>query len=287
MNVPSIRSGIRILGILLAGSLAVAPGLFAQQEQKPPSLKQDTQTKQAPSAAPQAEPPKSDPEEDSAYKAFYDVKIEAPDQRIKIGEQFMQRYPNSKYASHVYGGLTQAYYAKEQYDKMYAAGDKALALKPDNVDVLVLVGWVIPHNYNPNDMDADRRLDKAEGYLTHALALLPTVAKPDNMTDDQFAKAKTENTAMAHSGLGLVDFRRQNWDKSAKELDQAVKLSAKPDQVDYFVMGRDLQLLKRYAESVDAYQKCAQMPGGVQDRCKQLGNDAKKLATSQSAQPKP
>jgi len=287
MNVPSIRSGIRILGILLAGSLAVAPGLSAQQEQKPPSLKQDTQTKQAPSAAPQVEPPKSDPEEDAAYKAFYDVKADALDQRIKLGEQFLQRYPNSKYGSQVYAGLTQAYYGKEQYDKMYAAADKALALKPDNVDVLVLVGWVIPHNYDPNDMDADRRLDKAEGYLTHALALLPTVVKPDNMTDDQFAKAKTENTAMAHSGLGLVDFRRQDWDKSAKELDQAVKLSAKPDQVDYFVMGRDLQLLKRYAESADAYQKCAQMPGGVQDRCKQLGNDVKKLAASQPAQPKP
>jgi tetratricopeptide (TPR) repeat protein len=284
MNVPSIRSGIRILGILLAGSLAVAPGLFAQQEQKPPSLKQDTQTKQAPSAAPQAEPPKSDPEEDTAYKAFYDVKIEAPDQRIKIGEQFLQRYPNSKYASHVYAGLTQAYYAKEQYDKMYAAGDKALALKPDNVDVLVLVGWVIPHNYDPNDMDADRRLDKAEGYLTHALALLPAVPKPDNMTEDQFAKAKTENTAMAHSGLGLVYFRRQEADKSAKELDQAVKLSAKPDQVDYFVMGRDLQILKRYAESADAYQKCAQMPGGLQTACKQKADDAKKQA---AAQPKP
>jgi tetratricopeptide (TPR) repeat protein len=286
MNAPSIRSRIRILGIMLAGSLLMASGLFAQQAQKPPSQKQDTQTKPAQPAPAQAEAPKIDPEEEAAYKAFYDLKPEAPDQRIKIGEQFLQKYPTSKYASQIYAGLTHAYYAKEQFDKMYAAADKTLALSPDNVDVLVLVGWVIPHNYDPNDMEADRRLDKAEKYLTHALALLPTLPKPDTMTDDQFTKAKTENLAMAHSGLGLVYFRRQEAEKSAKELEQAVKLSAKPDAVDYFVMGRDLQALKRYSESADAYQKCAQIPSGVQTACKQKADDVKKLAASQPASPK-
>jgi hypothetical protein len=49
-------------------------------------------------------------------------------------------------------------------------------------------------------------------------------------------------------------------------------------------MGRDLQILKRYAESADAYQKCAQMPGGLQTACKQKADDAKKQA---AAQPKP
>ena len=32
---------------------------------------------------------------------------------------------------------------------MYADADKALALNPDDVTVLVLVGWVIPHYYDP------------------------------------------------------------------------------------------------------------------------------------------
>jgi tetratricopeptide (TPR) repeat protein len=290
MNVSFLRSGIRFLALLLLGGLAIAPASRAQMggaqpQQAQPSAKQD-QSKPATAPA-QTEAPKTDPEEDAAYKAFYEVKADNADQRIKVGEAFLQKYPTSKYTQHVYAGLTNAYYGKEQYDKMYAAADKTLALAPDNVDVLVLVGWVIPHNYDPNDLEAERRLDKAEGYLTHAIALLPSLTKPDNMTEDQFNKVRTENTAMAHSGLGLVYFRRQQVDKSTAELELAVKGSSKPDPVDYFVLGRDLQALKRYAESADAYSKCAQIQSGVQATCKQRADDVKKLAASQPAPPKP
>ena len=290
MNVSFLRSEFRFLALLLLGGLAIAPasraqGGGAQPQQPPPSAKQD-QSK--PAAAPaQTEAPKTDPEEEAAYKAFYDIKSENADQRIKLGEAFLQKYPSSRYASHVYAGLTNAYYGKEQYDKMYTAADKTLALAPDNVDVLVLVGWVIPHNYDPNDLEAERRLDKAEGYLTHAIALLPSLTKPDNLTEEQFTKGRTENTAMAHSGLGLVYFRRQQVDKSAAELELAVKSSSKPDPVDYFVLGRDLQALKRYPESADAYSKCAQIQSGVQAACKQRADDVKKLAASQPAPAKP
>ena len=92
---------------------------------------------------------------------------------------------------------------------------------------------------------------------------------------------------MAHSGLGLVYFRKQEYENSASELKQGIDLAAHPDAVDIFVMGRDLQVLKRYAESVDAYHRCAQMQSGVQDRCKQMESDVKKLAASQPAPAKP
>jgi tetratricopeptide (TPR) repeat protein len=291
MKLASLRCGFRILAIFLLAGLAIAPAVFAQygggggmgqqqQQQTPPPAAAATPPKQA-------EPPKVDPEEAAAYKKFYDTKITDMDQVIKLGEPFLQKYPNSTLAESVYAGLTHAYYGKEQYDKMYAAADKALALNPNDADVLVLIGWVIPHNYDPNDMDANRRLDKAEDYETRGLKLLATLPKPDNMTDDQFAKAKNDKLSMAHSGLGLVYFRKQEIENSANELQQAVKLASTPDSVDLFVLGRDLQALKRYSEAQDAYHKCAQLSGGVQDRCKQLENDVKKLAASQPPPAKP
>jgi hypothetical protein len=45
--------------------------------------------------------------------------------------------------------------------------------------------------------------------------------------------------------------------------------------------------LKRFSEAADAYQKCAQIPGGLADPCKQKADEAKKLAAAQSAAPKP
>jgi tetratricopeptide (TPR) repeat protein len=281
MNVSSFRSGIRILGILLAGSLAVAPGLSAQQEQKPP--KTDTPSKAALAPA-MADTSPVDPDEQAAYKAFFDTKPDDPDRQIKLGEAFLQKYPNSRYAQSVYSRLVEGYYEKQDMTKLYAASDKALALNPKDVHVLVLVGWVIPHFYDPNDMDASRRLDKAESYEKQALEYLPSMPKPEGTTDDQFAKAKATAESQAHSALGLIYFRRQDAANSVSEMQKATAGQSNPDPVDLFVLGMGQFGLKHYGDAADSFHKCAQTPGAMQDRCKSKEADAKKQA---AAQPKP
>ena len=295
MTLPSIRSGIAALVVLLALILS-APNSFAQYQQAaPPSTpgsqaegasktQQQTQKEGQTTAAPAA--PKADPEEEAAYKAFFDTKAEDADKRIQLGEQYIQKYPNGKYAEQVYQGLTTAEYSKQDFPKMYADADKSLALNPDDVTVLVLVGWVIPHNYDPNDLSADSRLDKGEKYEKHALEVLATLPKPANMTDEQFAKVKAQGEAQAHSGLGLIYFRRQNYTESIAELKKATADTANQDPTDFYVMGVELNQLKRFSESADAFQKCAALPGGLQDRCKQMAADAKKQAAAAPAPPK-
>jgi tetratricopeptide (TPR) repeat protein len=274
MNSPSIRSRIRILGIMLAGSLLMASGLFAQQAQKPPKA-------DAPAKPAATDTASVDPEEQKAYKTFYDIKPDSPDQQIKVGEAFLQKYSNSPYAESVYSRLVAAYNEKQDMAKLFAAADKALALNPKDVFVLVLVGWVIPHDYNPNDMDADRRLDKAESYEKQALQLLPTMPKPEGIGDDQFAKTKAAAESQAHSALGLVYFRRQDYVNSVAETQKALAGQTNPDPVDYFVLGMGHFGLKHYGEAAEAFHKCAQTPGAMQDRCKTRESDAKKQAAVQ------
>src|ERR1700719_155054 len=253
MKLPSHRSRIVIAGVTFAVTLGFTPVLHGQyggsggqqQQSPPPSLQQPNPppksgAQQAQQPAPQAP---VDPEEEKAYKAFTDVKPDAFDQQIQGGEQYLQKYPTGHYAEQVYARLANAYFQKQQFDKMHAAGDKALALNPNDVSVLVLVGWVIPHNYDPNGPDAERLLNKAETQEKHALELLPTLPKPPNMTDDQFAKAKNDALSQAHSGLGLVDFRKQDFANSVTELQQGEKLATVPDPTDFYVMGIELQTL--------------------------------------------
>jgi tetratricopeptide (TPR) repeat protein len=295
MKLLSHRSGILIVGVVLAVTLGIAPALHAQyggsggQQQQPPPASQQQQQPAKPGAQQEQQPAAqapADPEEEKAYKAFTDVKPDSFDQQIQVGEQYLQKYPTGRYAEQVYARLTNAYFQKQQFDKMYAASDKALAINPNDVTVLVLVGWVIPHNYDPNDVDADRRLTKAETYEKHALEILATMKKPDNITDEQFNKAKTASLAQAHSGLGLVYFRQQQFDKAAAEMQEAVKLDTTPDSVDLYILGVSLSQLKRYPEAADAFKQCAAAPGAVQDRCKQREGEAKKLAAAQPAPPK-
>jgi tetratricopeptide (TPR) repeat protein len=286
MTLRSIRCGLSAPTVLLAVFLS-APNSFAQYQQAAPPASSGAQSQApkngqtAPAAAPAA--PKADPEEEAAYKTFSDTKPEDADKRIQLGEAYVQRYPSGKYLDQVYQGLTTAEYSKQDFPKMYADADKALATNPDDVTVLVLVGWVIPHNYDPNDLAAESRLDKGEKYEMHALEVLATLPKPANMTDEQFAKVKAQGEAQAHSGLGLIYFRRGNYEESIAELKKSTSDPANQDATDYYVMGVELTRLKRFSDSADAFAKCAAMPGGLQDRCKQMGADAKKQAAATAA----
>jgi tetratricopeptide (TPR) repeat protein len=292
MTLRSIHSRLAALVVLLVGFRLTPNSPLQAQSGAPASspstqagaasqAQQQTQKETLPAAAPAA--PKADPEEEAAYKAFSDAKPTDADKRIQLGEQYVQKYPSGKYAESVYQGLTTAEYDKQDLPKMYADSDKALALNPDDVTVLVLVGWVIPHNFDPNDLAAESRLDKGEKYEKHALEILAALPKPANMTDEQFAKVKAQGEAQAHSGLGLIYFRRQDYEQSIAELKKSTVDPANQDPTDYYVMGVELTRLKRFSESADAFQKCAAVPGGLQDRCKQMGADAKKQAAAQPA----
>ncbi len=157
-----------------------------------------------------------------------------------------------------------------------------MALQPDDVDVLTTVGWVIPHVYQPTDPDASAELDKAEAYEKHAIEVMATMPKPSHLSDAQFAAAKAQKAAEAHSALGLVYYRREDFANSAKELEQAMQGTPNPDATDLYVFGMDLQNLKRYQEAAGAFNRCAQAAGALEDACKQNAD----VANRQSAQSK-
>ena len=225
---------------------------------------------------------KIDPKEQAAYDTFFHVNSELPDKKIQLGNAFLAKYPTSIFAEAVDAGLVDAYYAKQDWPDFYATADKALALKPDDVDVLTTVGWVIPHVYNPHDDNAQEQLNKAETCEKHAIEVMGTMPKPAGLTDKQFAASKAQKAIQAHSALGLVYFRREDYANSASELQQSMVNNPSPDQTDLYVLGIDLQNLNRFGEAADAFGHCAQATGNLQDRCRQSADEAKR----QAAQPK-
>jgi len=218
----------------------------------------------------------ADREQNSAYQAF--LKERDPAKKTKLASSFLQKYPKSPLVEQVHVGLMNMYRAQQDWKNAYLSADNALALQPDDVDVLTMVGWTIPHVYSPNDLNADEELDKAEKYAKHAMDVLAKMPKPQGMNDMQFAAAKAKRSFQAHSALGLVYFRRDDYETSAKELELATNGNPIQDQTDLFVLGTDLQNLKRYGEAADAYGACAQIAGALQDQCKQSATSTKALA---------
>ncbi|HTR47466.1 MAG TPA: hypothetical protein VMM16_08790 [Verrucomicrobiae bacterium] len=220
--------------------------------------------------------------EDEDYTDFTAVKPQDLDKKIKLGENFLGKYPNSKYAEQVDVGLMNAYYAKQDWKNFYASADRALALRPDEVDVLVTFGWVISHRYDSHDPDAAKLLGEGETYEMRAISDLESMTKPPEMKEVQFSDFKAQKSIQAHSALGLIYFRHKDYENTVKELQQATQSNKSPDQTDLMVLGTSLDQLNRHAEAADSFDKCGQIAGSLQDRCKQFAIAER----NQSAQPK-
>jgi hypothetical protein len=211
--------------------------------------------------------PAIDPAEEAAVKAFNAATD--PAAQIKAGQDFETKFPNSRYLQAVQSTLVTLYYNQQDYPDFYAEGDKALAKYPDNVPLLTLEGWLIPRDYKADDPTEPAKLDKSEKYEKHALELISTMQKPAQLTDEQFNQAKASAASQAHSGLGMTYFRKNDFAGSAKELENATGESTDVDPADLYILGVDYQKLTRNTDAAAAFNHCAQIPGALQDRCKQ------------------
>src|SRR6266700_4237846 len=133
---------------------------------------------------------------------------------------------SDKPKSPVYGALTYAYLQGGNTQKMQEYGEKELAIAPNDVSTLALLGQTLPRSLrgSASTPEAVQTLAKAEQYSKQAIEITPTLPKPESMTDEAFASAKNQTLAMAHSGLGLVYVRRGKNAEAIPELEQAVKI---------------------------------------------------------------
>jgi len=232
--------------------------------------------------------PPVNPEEDAAYKAFDAVPMTDADKKIKAGEDFLAKYPTSRYLPPVYSMMVKLYLGTNQVEKMQDVGEKEVALTPNDVQTLAILGQTLPRAWRSNMPNAQQQLDKAEKYSKSAIELTPTLPKPDGMADAQFTLAKNQTLAMAHSGLGLVYFRRGKYDDCIPEFEEATKIDPSPeiDPVNYYLLGMADVKTSHFDGAVAAFTKCSSVPGGLQDTCKGKIDEAKKLGATQLSAPK-
>lgn len=228
----------------------------------------------------------ADLKEETAYKDFQLVSAENPNKKIEVGVAFLQKYPSSQYRPHIYSALTAAYLQTNQVQKMEEAGEKDLALNPKDVQVLAMLGQTLPRTVTSSTPEPEKRLDKAEQYAKRAIEGTPLLTKPDGMSNDQFEKGKNQTLAIAHGGLGLVNFRRGKYAEAIVELDQAVKLDSRSDPVNYYVLGVANHNMSHFSEAAAAFSKCAEFQGSMQATCKDSAEKDKAKATAQTSSPK-
>ncbi|HYL09687.1 MAG TPA: hypothetical protein VEU31_03030 [Candidatus Acidoferrales bacterium] len=286
----------RAVWLITAALFVLSPGWAGQsqgsgqQPQQPPPAQQTQPKPTQPSAFslddPNARPPAATAEEDAAYKAAMDAKANDVPKRIQLGEEFVAKYPQSRYLETVLSGMTLNYLIAGNTQKMFSAGEKALALNPDDVLVLSLLSQTLPRAWKPDAPDAQAQLDKAEKYGKHAIELTPNLQKPPETTEETFQKVNNQRLSMAHSGLGLANFQRHKYAEAIPDLEEAVKIVPDPDPVNYYVLGLAEVNTKHFNDAVTTFTKCAEIPWQLQANCKARLEDAKKQAATQLSAPK-
>jgi len=281
----------------LAASLLCSIGSSAAQsgqQQPPPTQEQPPQQqtpppdKDKPNPAPLSmdkAPVPVTPEEENAYKAVQSATD--VNKKVQLAEEFLQKYPQSRYRPAMYQALVSGYFATQQVPKMLDAGEKEVEMNPNDAPVLAVMGQTLARTYNPKSPDAAKQLDKAELYSKRAIEVVPTLTKPENLTDDAFASAKNDTLSMAHSGLGLVYIRRGKFSEAIPELEQSVKTDThpEPDPVNYYLLGVADKQTSHYDAAAAAFSKCASVQSTLQAACKSSAEEVKKQGSTQLSAP--
>jgi tetratricopeptide (TPR) repeat protein len=267
-------------GVAQSGQSQPAP----QQQPPPTGADKDKQPSPAPLSMDNA-PAAASPEEESASKAVQQATD--PSKKIQLAEDFLQKYPQSRYRPTMYQALVSGYFATQQVPKMLEAGEKEVEINPNDAPVLAVMGQALARTYNAKAPDAAKQLDKPELYSKRAIEITPTLPKPENLTDEAFNNAKNDTLVMAHSGLGLVYIRRGKFSEAIPELEQSVKTDTHPDPdpVNYYLLGVADKQTSHFEAAAAAFSKCAAVQSTLQAACKSSAEDAKKQGSSQLSAP--
>ncbi len=255
----------------------------AQQQQQPPAqADKDKQPNPAPLSMDNAA---ASPEEESASKVVQQAAD--PNKRIQLAEEFLQKYPQSRYRPTMYQSLVSGYFATQQVPKMLDAGEKEIEMNPNDAPVLAVMAQTLARTYNAKAPDAAKQLDKAELYSKRAIEITPTLPKPENLTDEAFINAKNDTLVMAHGGLGLVYIRRGKFSEAIPELEQSVKADfhPEPDPVNYYLLGVADKQTSHFDAAAAAFSKCALVSSSLQATCKSSAEEAKKQGSTQLSAP--
>jgi tetratricopeptide (TPR) repeat protein len=256
----------------------------AQQQQQPPA-QADKDKQPNPPPLSMDTVAAATPEEEAASKTVQQATD--PNKRTQLAEEFLQKYPQSRYRPIMYQTLVSGYFVTQQVPKMLDAGEKEIEMNPNDAPVLAVMAQTLARTYNSKAPDATKQLDKAELYSKRAIEVIPTLPKPENLTDEAFNNAKNDTLVMAHSGLGLVYIRRGKFTEAIPELEQSVKADAHPDPdpVNYYLLGIADKQTSHFEAAAAAFSRCAAVQSSLQATCKSSAEEAKKQGSTQLSAP--
>ena len=197
-------------------------GISSGQQAPTQPQTQPSAPAQAQPAAPQPPQQKKEIKDPAEYNAYVGA-VQQTDPTAKISglEAFLAQYPNSVMKEDALELLMGTYQQAGNQAKVIDTANRLLAANPNNVRALVLLAF----NERASQKWADARQHAERG-----LQALPSMSKPDGMSDADFEKQKTQMGGLLNSVAGFSALQTKDNAAAEKYLRGAVE--ADPSNVE-------------------------------------------------------
>jgi tetratricopeptide (TPR) repeat protein len=184
-----------------------------------------------------------------------------PDKKLRMVEEFANRFPNSELLSYVYTQAARACLQKNDWSLGVDYGRKSLKLDPDNFYSMLVLATTLAQPRST--LENANRLSTAQNNASRALELIATMQKGISETDEQFQKRKQGLEADAHAALALVYMQGDESAKAIDEFKTAISLAEQPNPQLYFRMGEIYANEGKKDEAINAFTKASQLGQGT------------------------
>lgn len=241
----------KLLILPLAVGLFWSPGFFAGAGAAAQAVAEGTARRQ---------PRAYSQQEFEAYQTF--MKETNPDQQIQLVEDFLMQYPDTALKEYAFQAATQAYQAKNDYERVLTYGELTLAENQSNLVALMTLASVLPERANRNDPQREEKLADAEKYAKRALEVLSNMLAPEHLSEEEWQRSRRDAEATPHAALGLIAMIREDLIKAEVELRRAVELASRPAPATLYRLGLCYSLQKKYDQALATLERASEM-GGV------------------------
>jgi tetratricopeptide (TPR) repeat protein len=194
--------------------------------------------------------------------------------RIKLLDQFSQAYPEvvKERAGNFNYRYAVAYAQINQPDKADEYAEKAIAADPNGIETLNLVAYDYAFR-------VPAKRGTAAEYAQKVVALIPTMKKPDGVSDDQFKTQQNNQEGMAHLTLGYLDLvKNANAHRVAgavREFAKAASLLATDPELQgqaYYLLGFSYETLypPEHRRALAALEHAVKLQSSTQGKAREL-----------------